>query len=121
MIDTKIVKKYKGEIFKVEAQVILFLNQFEVLKCSASGEELEYVLISETTENVQKLNEFLCFMNHWAILPEHYAPVIYEFLECCHAEGDGTLDLAYLVYNYLNINTEHLWFGTAERKWVLYF
>ncbi|WP_233619081.1 MULTISPECIES: hypothetical protein [unclassified Enterococcus] len=49
MIDTKIAKKYKDEMFKVEAQVILFLNQFEVLECSASGEELEYVLISETT------------------------------------------------------------------------
>ena len=92
-------------MFRLEVQVIPFLNQFEVLECSASREELECVLIPETAENIQKLNEFLCFMNYWAIVPEHYAPAICEFLEYCHAEGAGTLDLAYLVYNYLNINT----------------
>lgn len=99
MIDANQIQKQKDEMFRLEAQVIPFLNQFEVLECSASGEELECVLIPETTENVQKLNEFLCFMNHWAIVPEHYAPAIGEFLEYCHAEGAGTLDLAYLVYN----------------------
>lgn len=119
MIDANQIQKQKDEMFRLEAQVIPFLNQFEVLDCSASGEKLECVLIPETAENVQKLNEFLCFMNHWAIVPEHYAPAICEFLEYCHAEGAGTLDLAYMVYNYLNINTDWLWFGTAERKWVV--
>lgn len=42
-----------------------------------------------------------------------------RILEYCRLEDAGTLDLAYLVYNYLNINTDHLWFGTAERKWVV--
>ncbi len=64
MIDVNQVQKQKDEIFRIEAQVIPFLNQFEVSDYFGSGEELEYVLIPETAENVQKLNEFLCFMNH---------------------------------------------------------
>lgn len=120
MIDANQIQKQKDEMFRLEVQVIPFLNQFEVLDCSVIGEELEYVLIPETAENVKKLNEFLCFMNHWAIVPEHYAPAMREFLEHCRMENAGTLDLAYLVYNYLNINTDWLWFGTAERKWLVH-
>lgn len=119
MIDANQIQKQKDEMFRLEVQVIPFLNQFEVLDCSVVGEELEYVLIPETAENVKKLNEFLCFMNYWTIVPEHYAPAMREFLEYCRMEDAGTLDLAYLVYNYLNINTDWLWFGTAERKWVV--
>ena len=120
MIDANQIQKQKDEMFRLEVQVIPFLNQFEVLECSASGEELEYVLIPKTEENVQKLNEFLCTVNCWAMIaPRFLCPAMGEFLEYCHAEGAETLDLAYLVYNYLNINTDWLWFGTAERKWVI--
>ena len=120
MIDANQIHKQKDEMFRLEVQVIPFLNQFEVLECSASGEELEYVLIPKTEENVQKLNEFLCTINCWAMIaPRFLCPAMGEFLEYCHAEGAETLDLAYLVYNYLNINTNWLWFGTAERKWVI--
>ncbi|PHL75804.1 hypothetical protein, partial [Enterococcus faecium] len=118
MIDAKQVQKQKDGMLMFEAYVLPFLNQFEVLECSASGEELEYVVIRETKENVQKLNEFLCTINCWdMIAPGFLCPAMGEFLEYCRLEDAGTLDLAYLVYNYLNINTDHLWFGTAERKW----
>lgn len=119
MINSNLLKKQKNEMFTLESYVIPFLNQFEVLDSSVTGGELEYVLISETAENVQKLNEFLCTVNCWALIPEHYAPAMREFLEYCRMEDAGTLDLAYLVYNFLNINTDYLWFGTAERKWIL--
>lgn len=116
----KQVQKQKDGMLMFEAYVLPFLNQFEVLECSASGEELEYVVIRETKENVQKLNEFLCTINCWdMIAPGFLCPAMGEFLEYCRLEDAGTLDLAYLVYNYLNINTDHLWFGTAERKWVV--
>ena len=120
MIDAKQVQKQKDGMLMFEAYVLPFLHQFEVLECSASGEELEYVVIRETKENVQKLNEFLCTINCWdMIAPGFLCPAMGEFLEYCRLEDAGTLDLAYLVYNYLNINTDHLWFGTAERKWVV--
>lgn len=117
--DVNQLQKQKDEMFRLEAQVIPFLNQFEVLDCSVSGEELEYVLIPETAENVRKLNEFLYFMNHWAIVPEHYSPAMREFLEYCRMEDAGTLDLAYLVYNYLDINTDYLGFSSIEKKWIV--
>lgn len=119
MVDENQLQKQKDELFRLESQVIPFLNQFEVLDCSVSGEELEYVLIPETAETIQKLNYFLCLMNHWALVPEHYAPAMIEFLEYCRLEDAGTLDLAYLVFNYININTESLCFYTAESKWTV--
>jgi len=39
-----------------------------------------------------------------------------ESLEYCRMEDAGTLVLAYLVRNYLNINTEYLCFGTVEKN-----
>ncbi|EOL42018.1 hypothetical protein [Enterococcus phoeniculicola] len=120
MINSNLLKKQKNETFMLESYVIPFLNQFEVLDSSVTGGELEYVLISETAENVQKLNEFLCTVNCWAMIsPRFLCPTMSEYLTYCRMEDAGTLDLAYLVYNFLNINTDYLWFGTAERKWIL--
>lgn len=116
----KEAQEQKDAIFMLEGYVIPFLNDFEVIDCGACGEELEYVSIRETKENIRKLNEFLCTVNCWAMIsPKFLCPAMGEFLTHCHAEGDGTLDLAYLVYNYLNIKTDYLWFGTAERKWIV--
>ncbi|WP_227740503.1 hypothetical protein [Enterococcus faecium] len=78
MIDAKQVQKQKDGMLMFEAYVLPFLNQFEVLECSASGEELEYVVIRETKENVQKLNEFLCTINCWDMIAPGFYVQLWE-------------------------------------------
>lgn len=120
MVDMKSIQEQKDNMFMMEGYVIPFLNQFEVIDCSTGGQELEYVLIENTKENVEKLNEFLCTVNNWAMVsPMFLCPVMNEFLRHCRSEGEDTLDLAYLVYNYLNIKTDWLWFGTEKKEWVI--
>lgn len=116
--DTNLEEMEKNSMLK--EYIIPFLNEFDVIDCGAGGEELEYVSILENEENIRKLNEFLCTVNCWAMIsPRFLCPAMGEFLKYCHAEGEGTLDLAYLIYNYLEVQTDHLWFGTKEKKWIV--
>ena len=137
-MDTKELKKelkkqlsnrdeHRQEIFDVDIEefVIKFLNGFEVIEASATIDELEFVLIDETEENIQLLNLFVCTINDWAtnsfslISTELLSSEMKEFLEYCHDEGKCSLDLAYLVFNCLKINTDFLWFSTTKRKWMV--
>lgn len=96
------------------------LNKMEVLDSSAGGGELECVLIKDTEDNRKKINMLLCLVNNWAIVPEHYAPATYEFINVCKRECEGYLDLAYLVYNFFkNVYADCLGFDQESKQWIV--
>lgn len=95
------------------------LNKMEYLDSATGGGELEYVLIKDTEDNRKQINLLLCLVNNWAIVPEHYAPATYEFINVCKREFEGYLDIAYLVYNFFqNVQLDYLGFDQKEKQWV---
>ena len=99
--------------------LICELNKFDVIESRSTGCELEYVLIKDTKEHREKINYLLCTINTWAYVPEKFSPTMHEFLTFCETECEGYLDVAHLVYNFVqNVNLEKIEFKQNKNKWV---
>ncbi|MFD1901963.1 hypothetical protein [Enterococcus termitis] len=62
------------------------LNKMKVIDSSAGGGELECGLIKDVEDYRKKIIMLLCLVNNWVIVPEHYAPATYKFIDVCKRE-----------------------------------
>lgn len=101
----------------IERVVVNELNNFEVVEFFASNNELEYVLVNKTKENLNRLNLLFCLVEGLDVVDDgeghNYCHSVYDVIEC--SEGD-VLDLSYAVYNELNIKTDNI--GFYKGRWV---